>query len=78
MVVRKGWEGGTDLKHDLGDLDGVGRGACAADAGAREGLGTGDGVGDVGLVVGRVKVLAIPAAAASCKYLCSDTKMAFE
>ena len=61
---------GTDLEHDLGDLDRVGRGACAADAGAREGLGAGDGVGDVGFVVGRVEVLAVPAAAAGlCQYL---------
>lgn len=47
-----------ELVHDLGELDGVGRGARAATVGTVT-----LAVGDVGLVVRRVKVLAIPASA---------------
>ena len=76
VMVCKGW--GADLEHDLGDLDWVGGGACAADAGACEGLGAGDGVGDVGLVVGRVEVLAVPAAAVCARqYLCCEISLLF-
>lgn len=53
--------GGTYLEHDLGDLDRVRGGAGAAYTGPGESGGAGDGVGYVGLVVGGVQVLAVPA-----------------
>lgn len=48
-----------ELEHDLGKLDGVGSGAVAATGGTTEATGS---VGDVGLVVDGVEVLAVPAA----------------
>jgi hypothetical protein len=63
----KGWY----LEHDLGDLDGVGGGAFAACADAGKGLRARDGVGDVGFVVGRVKVLAVPASSPARKAVVS-------
>jgi hypothetical protein len=63
----KGWY----LEHDLVDLDGVGGGAFAACADAGKGLRARDGVGDVGFVVGRVKVLAVPASSPARKAVVS-------
>ena len=53
---------GTCLEHNLGDLDGVCVRALPTDVPTIKGLSAGDRVGNVRLVVGRVEVLAVPAA----------------
>jgi hypothetical protein len=53
----------THLEHQLWDLNRVSRRAVSTDTVARKRLRSGDRVGDVGFVVGRVEVLAVPASA---------------
>jgi len=59
------WEEESYFEHKLGDRHRVAGRASVSDAGACEGLGSGNGVSYMRFVVGGVQVLAVPAAFAS-------------